>query len=280
MKNRHNPIIIQSPKFFQEISKRSLSERLPGLINQEKKASFITAHKHSYIKFYEDFEKMCDNYEEIPNIKFENELDIEKITPKHRNIKKDKKTTYIIKQLKQRIKDSPAKNAVCIKLDRFKIRTNTEEHVGPGSYSIIMPATSEFHEFSTIPRLKTPISHNIYLIQAALPKKFSDKSCILRNKNLAKNHEFVRGKRESLSFIKKKHEVDVKMAKVNLDQHNREEKLRKINQKLDSFEKRMRERKVFTVQKSWVLLITIISFSSVINLKIGLFYRALEMRIR
>ncbi|OMJ67463.1 hypothetical protein SteCoe_35368 [Stentor coeruleus] len=282
MKNRYKPIEMQSPKIFQGIGKRTLSERLPGLIKNERTSSFITGHKNSYMKFFESFEKMCDNYEEIPDIKFEDEIDKdkEKTTPKHKKIIKDEKMSYIIKQLKHRIKNSPIRKAVCIKLDRFKTQNNTEEHVGPGSYSIIIPSNSESHEFSTIPRLKTPISHNIYLIQAALPKKLSNKSCIWRNKNFVGNSEIIREKRQSLNFIKKSRVIEVRMARESLDQHNREEKLKKINQKTILFEKRMKERNRFRVQKSWILLITLLSFSSVINIKIAMFYRNLEAMIK
>ncbi|OMJ72467.1 hypothetical protein SteCoe_29096 [Stentor coeruleus] len=280
MKNRYNPIDMHSQSLFEGIGKRALSERLPGLGKHENPSLLIINRKHSYVKFYENFEKMCDTYKEIPDIKFDNETSKEKTTPKHQGIKKDKKLSYIIKQLKQRIKACPAKSSVCIKLDRFKTRTNTEENIGPGSYSIITPKISDFHEFSMIPRLKSPISHNIYLIQATLPKKHSDKSCIWRNKNLVKNHEFIKEKKESLNFIKNNRGIDVKIVKDNLDQHNREEKIRKINQKVSMFEKRMRERNVVKVQKSWILLITILSFSGILNFKVALFYKVIELMIR
>ena len=74
--------------------------------------------------------------------------------------KKDTRVSYIITQLKNRIKGYPVNSRVCIDSSRLKLNNEIHEKIGPGSYKVKYANEVESHGFSSLPRLFTPISHN------------------------------------------------------------------------------------------------------------------------
>lgn len=269
MEIRYEPLNSLDLSANSGIGKRNLSEKLPVISRQITPKFNTTSQKKTFIKIYENLEKLCDTYEEIPSIEIADQSlkdTIKKIIPQKLSFfKKDSKLNYLIKQLKERIKSRPMNSSVIIKSNRFKLQTQTDEKVGPGSYVHISPVNSESHEFSSIPRLKSPISHNIYYIEAALPKKHPENSIIQRNRNFVGNFTFIKEKKESLAYLHKDREKEAKEAKKSIEKLKKEERIKKINKKMKLFEQRIRGKKTDRASKGWTCLFTILGTLKVIK---------------
>ncbi|OMJ66808.1 hypothetical protein SteCoe_36219 [Stentor coeruleus] len=251
------------------IGKRNLSEKLPGISRQITPKYHTTSQKKTFIKIYENLEKLCDTYEELPSIEHEDQNlkdTTKKLIPQKPSfIEKDSKLKYLISQLKERIKSRPMNSSVIIKSNRFKIQSQTDEKVGPGSYVHISPLNSESHEFSNIPRLKSPISHNIYYIEAVLPKKHPENSIIRRNKNFVGNFTIIKEKKESFAYLHKDREKEALEMKKSIEKLKREERVKKIDKKMKLFEQRILGKKAYKAKKGWMSLLAILGMLKVIK---------------
>ena len=220
---------------------KSLIERLPK-INHKSLDSSSPESKHKYLNLLSDLEKLCDSYEQLPIIEFEQDEVLNPTTnlSETQNFKpqEDNKLKFIINQLKIRIKNYPNMQAAYPSSNRFKVVSETEEKVGPGTYKSIILNKLEAYEFSNIPRLHTPIAHTMHTIESLYKKRneITENSIIRKNKLLAINPLHIKE-----DFVNKIHqfklkEKDAKIKKQFLEEKNKIEKKTKLNEKLRKFE--------------------------------------------
>ncbi|OMJ91086.1 hypothetical protein SteCoe_6448 [Stentor coeruleus] len=269
MNIRYDPLNLLDLCANAGINKRNFSEKLPGINRQITPKCWRTSQKKTFIKIYENLEKLCETYEDLPSIEIveKSPKDTTKklVIQKPSFVEKDNKLKYIINQLKERIKFRLTKSSPIVKSNRFKIQTQTNEKVGPGSYAIINSINSECHEFSNIPRLKSPISHSIYCIDAVLPKKKPEITIITRNKNSVSNFTIIKEKKKSLALLNKDREKEVKQAKRSIDKIKKYERIKKLNEKEKMFEQRIMSNKKDKAKKGWMNLMMILGTLGVIK---------------
>ena len=147
----------------------------------------------------------------------------------------------------------------------------TEDKVGPGSYKTKNVYSVESHEFSNIPRLKTPISHNLMYLEAQYPNKnkFESKSknsFIEKNLSLVTSPKALKDEQKLKLDQHKFNAKKVKEIKIFLGHEIRQKKFEKINRKNQLFMWRMDRKNINTIRIAWTSLvvtaeITLIFFS-------------------
>lgn len=237
----------------------------------------------NYLCILDNFDKLCDSYDQLPIIEFEGEEEDEYSEFKPQiNIKtqsEDSKLSFIISQLKLRIKSYPKAQAAYPSSGRFKVVSGTEEKVGPGTYKTEPHNKFESHEFSNIPRLFTPIAHTMHIIES-LYKRRSDiqqAETIKKNKLLARNPQLIKQDYQKKLKNAKKTEKKVKEQRIKLDSIVQLEKSQKFNEKIRKFEWRMSKEEVDQVRKSWGIYLVIIGMQTNLHLK-GKIRRILRIR--
>lgn len=253
-------------------SKKNTGRQLPQILQKSIDIDEDFQINEKYLSLLKKLEKLCDSYELLPSIEFEESEVVEKsktiITkPKHKP-RKDTRLNYLISQLKHRINNYPKKQSAYPAANRFKITSGTEEKVGPGTYKAVNQSKLESYEFSNIPRLHTPIAHTMQTIES-LYKRRSDTSedkIIKRNKILAMNPQQLREDIALKIHYYKIKEKDVKLKKQAIDLQIRCEKTLKLSEKIRKFEWRMTKKQVFAVQVSWACLFSIIGMAKVLEL--------------
>lgn len=234
----------------------------------------MNINKKPYIKFYQDFNKLCLKFDEIPDIEFE------KTPSRYPSIKSPQpqpsvhspKLQFIISELKKRISSSSSnKSPISANINRLKIRTQTEEKIGPGSYFLKSNEKPETHQFSTIPRLKTPITHNILNIESLYSNKEQiSKTIVLKNKVLNNYAKELSSKRQSYFDFEKNKEETIREKKRLIDLKNKEDKIKKIKRKDYLFELRMMKFEITSIQKVWNLLLVVSTVVTRLKAKIKL----------
>ena len=242
----------------------------------------MNLNRKTYLKFFHNFDRLFVRLDEVPEIVFENVRESRKnslkksLTPSK---SKSPKLTYIITELKKRIRESSGKSSVCVSSGRLKIKGQTDDRVGPGSYSIRTPnKMTGNYKFSTIPRLKTPISHSILNISTLYPVKENNlNDIILKNKLLAATPDVNKSNKESKNFHEKSKEELIKEKKRIIDLENKEIKVNKLKRKIQLYEWRNNRPEIKVVQRTWFAMYTVCGFLSVIKGR-GKIKKALKSR--
>jgi hypothetical protein len=251
----------------QDFIKKPGISRLPNI--SRRSGSEPPEGKKKCLSLLHSIENLCDSYEQLPIIEFDREdsENSESIqTPPNKVFPvQDSKLNFIISQLKLRIKSYPMAQTNYPSSNRFKIVSETEEKVGPGTYRSPNLSQLETYEFSNLPRLHTPIAHTMNVIES-LYKKKSDNvqdSIIQKNKIFAKDPEKL--KKEFIDKINcfKIKEKNAKAKKNMLDQKKNLEKIEKFNEKTRKFEWRMTKEKVVMVKNTWSTLIVCIAMKTI-----------------
>jgi hypothetical protein len=169
------------------LTRKDQSGLLSQLSDKLTPKSFIKKTKKKALDIFKNFEKVCNSYEKIPNPIFTTNYSTPK--PKNSEIifktpKSSTKIQYLISELKKRIKSYNEIKTLSVSSNRLKIQSETNVKVGPGTYQVKYPKKVESYEFSIIPRLNTPISHNLNLISAFRSPKLRKNSIIQKNKLL------------------------------------------------------------------------------------------------
>ena len=238
------------------ISHKARIKRLPHIHQNSSEMTEPSESRGKYLNLLQDIDKLCDSYEQLPIIEFEsdqeqeNESKIQEIAKEEKA--QDYKLNFIIMQLKKRIKKHPNVHAAYPSSNRFKISSETEAKIGPGSYKSGAVSQLEGYEFSNIPRLFTPIAHTMHIIESIYPKhkEIPEDTIIRKNKFLATNPNIIKEEFASrINYFKLK-EKDVKLRKEFLDQKTFSEKKEKLKEKLRKFEWRMTKEEVAKSQKT------------------------------
>jgi hypothetical protein len=229
-------------------------------------------HRKKYMKFYQDFNNLCVKFEQVPDIEFEKSpSQYPSIKSPHLyNGPQSPKLKFIISELKRRVRSCSNKSPISIKVNRLKIQTQTEEKIGPGSYLTRSSEKPEVHQFSTIPRLKTPMTHTLLNIESLYgngSKEFKSKQIILNNKNLASDSKIISVKRQSYFDYEKNKEDAIKERKKIIDLKNKEIKKEKFDRKTYLFELRMMKMKIVDMQKAWVLFFIVCTVGNKLRFK-------------
>lgn len=229
-------------------------------------------HRKKYMKFYQDFNNLCVKFEQVPDIEFE------KSPGRYPSIKSPQlqtgsqspKLNFIISELKRRVRSSSNKSTISIKVNRIRVQTQTEEKIGPGSYLTRSSEKPEVHQFSTIPRLKTPMTHTLLNIESLYgngSKESKSKQIILKNKTLASDSKIVSMKRQSYFDFEKNREEAIKEKKKIIDLKNKETKKEKFKRKVHLFELRMMKMQIVDVQKAWVIFFIVSTIGNRMRVK-------------
>ena len=226
-----------------------------------------------YLSILEGLQKLCDSYDQLPTIQFEEEdeyedsSDLPQVQP--RKAKPDSKLNFIINQLKIRIKNYPRAQAAYPSSNRFKVVSGTEEKVGPGTYKTLANPKLETYEFSNIPRLFTPIAHTMHTIESLYKnrKEVLEDTLIRKNKFLAFNSQAVQEEIKGKKQKQKRKEVKNKIKRVRLESIDHFIKENKLTEKIRKFEWRMNKEEVAQVQQTWASLLSIFGLLSVLHLR-------------
>ncbi|OMJ70932.1 hypothetical protein SteCoe_30984 [Stentor coeruleus] len=253
-------------------SKKTAIKRLPKL---GQKTLVCEDPSHINVKcltLLNDIERLCDSYEQIPKVDNKeeevNNLSSNIVEKPTEEPVKDKKLNFIINQLKLRIKKYTKVQAAYPASTRFKVISETEEKIGPGTYKYIKSSRQETYEFSNIPRLHTPIAHTMHTIESIYKHRNSlvDDTIIRKNKLLAINPQQIR---EEFALKINNFKLKEKYAKIKkqaIDIKQQHEKSYKLSEKLRKFEWRTTKEEVFTVQISWASFIISLGMITVFNL--------------
>ena len=250
---------------------KSKLQRLPNIGQKSLDLSVDSETKVKCLSLLQGIDKLCDSYDQLPIIEFEEDEEplsqsIIKETPKQQ---KDPESTlsFIINQLKKRIKNYPNVQAAYPSSTRFKVVSGTGEKVGPGSYKSVCYDQLESHEFSNIPRLYTPIAHTMHTIESLYKrrKEFTNEPIVKKNKLLATNPQQLRDHFTETVNNSKVKEHDAKAKKKVIDLMNKVEKAEKLSEKIRKFEWRMTKEEVALAQKTWAVFVTIIGLRTVIS---------------
>ncbi|OMJ85581.1 hypothetical protein SteCoe_13057 [Stentor coeruleus] len=253
-------------------NKKNTLKRLPKLKQNSFDSDANINYNEKYISFLNSIEQLCDSYGHLPTIEFEADIDTERCystteKPKHMQ-KQDTKLSFIINQLKLRIKNYPKAQAAYPASSRFKIISGTEEKVGPGSYQAMNSDKLETYEFSNIPRLHTPIAHTLHTIESLYKRRgeISLDAIIKKNKLSVTNPQQIRDELAlKINYFKHK-EQDVKIKKHIIDLKQKYDKTYKLSEKTRKFQWRMTKKEVFSVQLAWSGYIVCIGMLTVLNL--------------
>ncbi|OMJ95889.1 hypothetical protein SteCoe_614 [Stentor coeruleus] len=264
-------------------SKKNTGRQLPQIFQKSIDNDDDFQINEKYLSLLKKLEKLCDSYELLPLIEFEESEVVEKSKtivskPKHKP-RKDTRLNYLISQLKLRINNYPKKQSAYPAANRFKIISGTEEKVGPGTYKAVNQSKLESYEFSNIPRLHTPIAHTMQTIES-LYKRRSDTSedkIIKRNKILAMNPQQFREDIALKINLYKLKEKDARIKKQAIDLQTKYDKTLKLSEKIRKFEWRMTKKQIFAVQISWSCLFSIIGMAKVLELS-GKYRRIRKIR--
>ena len=221
---------------------KSTIQRLPHIGQKSLDFSESSEFTGKCLNLLQDIEKLCDSYEQLPIIEFEDDEKEEFASKIVENEKeesqKDTKLNYIIMQLKKRIKNYPNVQAAYPSSNRFKVFSGTEEKVGPGSYKSGKTIRLEGHEFSKIPRLFTPIAHTMHTIESLYKnhKEIVEDKIIRKNKLLSINPNTVKEQLAIKNQSLKLKEKDVKLKKEIIDLKTIFDKKEKLKEKIRKFE--------------------------------------------
>ena len=219
-------------------------------------------HRKKYLKFYQDFNNLCVKFEQVPDIEFEKSIrrcpSIK--SPQQRTGSQSPKLKFIISELKRRVRSFSNKAPISINANRIRFQTQTEDKIGPGSYVTRGGEKTEVHQFSTIPRLKTPMTHTLLNIESLYGsgcKESRSKEIILKNKVLASESKALSLKRQSYFDYEKIREEEIKEKKKVIDLKLKETKKEKFKRKVHLFELRMMKMQIAYVQKAWVTFLIV-----------------------
>lgn len=269
-------------RYYSEDYSSSKLKHLPNISNKSIDET-QQSPRSNYLKFLDSIDKLVDSYDQIPVIEFENEDQedySESLQETEVNTQTmDSKLSFIINQLKLRIKNYPKAQAAYPSSNRFKVVSGTEEKVGPGTYKTVLQKKLESYEFSNIPRLFTPIAHTMNIIESLYKRRtdFQDSETIKKNKLLARNPQLA--KQKFLKNVKnaKKTEKKVKEQRIKLESISQLEKSQKLSEKIRKFEWRMSKEEVDHVRKSWGIYLVVIGMQTGLYLK-GQIRRILRIR--
>lgn len=276
------PLKIEHHRYYSEDYKSSKLKHLPNISNKSIDES-PQCSRSNYLSLLEGIDKLVDSYDQIPIIEFESEdqEDYSESLPEAqmKTQTMDTKLSFIINQLKIRIKNYPKAQAAYPSSNRFKVVSGTEEKVGPGTYKASLQNKHESYEFSNIPRLFTPIAHTMHIIESLYKRRkdIQDSETIKKNKLLARNPQLIKQKFLKNAKNAKKTEKKVKEQRIKLDSINQLEKSQKLNEKIRKFEWRMSKEEVDQVRKSWGIYLVIIGMQTNLYLK-GRIRRILRIR--
>lgn len=262
-------------RFYNEefrTSKKTAIKRLPKLGQKISISEDSSQMNEKCLTLLNDLERLCDSYEQLPKV----EAEEEEVTKRSSSIiekpveepANSKKLNFIINQLKLRIKRYPKAQAAYPASNRFKVISETEEKVGPGTYKSVFSSRLETYEFSNIPRLHTPIAHTMHTIESIYKRKSSlvEDTIIKKNKLLAINPQQIREEYAlKINYFKLK-EKDAKMKKQAIDVQQKYDKSFKLSEKFRKFEWRMTKEEVFAVQISWASYIVSVGMITVLSL--------------
>ncbi|OMJ91438.1 hypothetical protein SteCoe_6018 [Stentor coeruleus] len=253
-------------------SKKTAIKRLPKLGQKTSIAEDTSQINEKCLTLLNDLERLCDSYEQLPKVDAESEVANKRSsTIIEKTIEepiKNKKLNFIINQLKLRIKRYPKAQAAYPASNRFKVISETEEKVGPGTYKSVISSRLETYEFSNIPRLHTPIAHTMHTIESIYKRKSSlvEDTIIRKNKLLAINPQQIREELASkINYFKLK-EKYAKIKKQAIDVKQKCDKSYKLSEKLRKFEWRMTKEEVFIVQISWAAYISSVGMMTILRL--------------
>lgn len=251
-------------------SRRPRFERLPHLGQQSLDSSGVSECKGKCLNLLQSIDKLCDSYEQLPVIEFEEDeepvIETSRIEKSPQKVNVDSKLSFIIAQLNKRIKEYIPGKAVYPSSSRFKVFSGTEEKVGPGSYKAAVTNQLECHEFSNIPRLFTPIAHTMRTIESLYKHKsiIADEKIIEKNKLNAIDPKYLKSHfTQNFGALKAK-EKYVKEKKEQIDQLTKAEKKEKLDEKIRKFEWRMTKEEVAIAQKTWAIFAVIVGMRTVL----------------
>ncbi|OMJ92525.1 hypothetical protein SteCoe_4655 [Stentor coeruleus] len=252
-------------------SKKNTVRQLPQILQKNIPNDEDDLINEKYLNLLKKLEKLCDSYDMLPSIEFEESEAVEKsktvVTKPKNKSSKEIRLNYLISQLKLRINNYPKKQSVYPSTNRFKITSGTEEKVGPGRYKSVNKSKLESYEFSNIPRLHTPITHTIQTIESLYKRQnnTSEGKIIKKNKILAINPQQLRENIAlKIKFYKLKQQ-DAKQKKQAIYLQTKQQKTLKLSEKIRKFEWRMTKKQVFAVQVSWSCLFSIISMAKILE---------------
>lgn len=216
----------------------------------------------------ENLENLCEKYEDF----VESTRIKQSLTPicKHSDQfkpKPDPQIDFIINELNNRIKMHSKGDQIFLSSNRLKFEGESEEKRGPGSYKVKLLKKAEVHGFSKLPRLNSPISHNMNLVKNIQAMKTAKHSIIKKNRESVMNFEASREIFEKKKKYRKNLQINAKMLKKNLDLIAKNEKIEKIELKMKMFEWRMKKDELRKVKKLLVAAMFYIGISTCLVLK-------------
>ena len=250
-----------------QLKKRSVSEKLHKVkIVSESKCS-ISKCQRKHLDAFSGLEELYEKYDSIQGIEIEKKSICPTLIPteKIEVSPHSSKVNFIIAQLKKRIKEYPIIKRVCLSSKRLAFQTQTEEKVGPGSYKVEASTEAETHEFSHLPRLYTPITHNINIIQSLFPVKSPQNSFIQRNKESLTTMKSSKEQRTNKIKSQRIYETIVKNQKKCLDAITNQERVAKVDRKRKLFEWRLQKDELAKVKIFLIKTIICIGFNTVIR---------------
>lgn len=242
-------------------------------------SSLNVSKKALHLETLSQIQRMCSNFEHIQ------EPIAEKPQKRYNSFKYPKKQLYeqvaseigiivspkmkhIVSELKKRIKSLPFKSESHVSPHKFQNRHEVLDKLGPGEYLDKSVSKVESYEFSLVPRLNTPISHNISKIQSQFPDKKSISNEKIRyNKRQLKSFELAKDVKKK-KFTTENNKICFTIErKKQIDKLKQKSRLEKLTQKFKLYEMRMMKDEVNSVKKAWALLFFVSGFSQILLLK-------------